>query len=334
MSKVLTVILNYKTPEMTLRAVEYAIAAMEGLEGEITVVDNASGDGSFEKMRDHVAVRNWARVRVIASDRNGGFGSGNNVGIRAGLSDGTKPDYVYILNSDAFPAPDAIRLLLNALETDQSLWCAGSYIHGADDEPHQTLFRFPSIASEFEGAIRFGPVSRLLRKKIVPLPVPEGDVNADWMAGASVLMRQSVLDEIGLFDETFFLYFEETDLFLRAARAGYRSVYVRDSHVMHIGSVSTGMKEWARVPDYWYDSRLYYFRKNHGALYSALATVVHLLGGSFYWLRRSIERKPLNVPSHFLRVLLIHDLKAALRALVGVRNHNVSPAVPIDRNGT
>lgn len=333
MSTILTVILNYKTPDMTLRAVEHAIAAMEGLPGEITVVDNDSRDGSLDSIRSHVQAQGWDRVRVIASDRNGGFGAGNNVGIRAGLSDGSKPDYVYTLNSDAFPAPDAIRQLLSAVQADKTLWCAGSYIHGDDDQPHQTLFRFPSVASEFEGAIRFGPVTRLLKDRIVPLPVPDTNARGDWMAGASVLMRQDVLDEIGLFDETFFLYFEETDLFLRAKRAGYGSVYVRDSHVMHIGSVSTGMKEWARVPDYWYDSRLHYFVKNHGPGYAALATAVHLLGGSLYWLRRTIERKPMNMPKHFLRVLLTHDLKSVLRAKGGARNPNASPAVPADRNG-
>jgi GT2 family glycosyltransferase len=332
MTKVLTVILNYKTPDMTIRALDHALVAMQGLQGEITVVDNASGDGSFEQISAHVATLGQPGVRVIASDRNGGFGAGNNVGIRAGLSDGSKPDYVYILNSDAFPAPDAIALLLQALQADPTLWAAGSFIHGEEGDPHQTLFRFPSVASEFEGAIRFGPVSRLLKDRIVPLPVPETDARADWMAGASVMMRQDVLDQIGLFDERFFLYFEETDLFLRARRAGYGSVYVRGSHVMHIGSVSTGMKEWARVPDYWYDSRLHYFAKNHGAAYAALATAVHLLGGSLYWLRRSLERKPMDVPKHFLRVLLTHDLKFALRALGGARSANASAAVPADRN--
>lgn len=334
---VLTVILNYKTPDMTLRSVDHALRAMDGIAGEIIVVDNESADGSFQKMLNHAQTYGWTRdnrVRVVESGHNGGFGAGNNFGIRAGLSNGTQPDYVYILNSDAFPAPDAIRLLLAALEQDQTLWCAGSYIHGQDDAPHQTLFRFPSIASEFEGAIRFGPVSKLLRGKQVPLPVPDTDTHADWMAGASVLMRRDVLDRIGAFDETFFLYFEETDLFLRAARAGYRSVYVRDSHVMHIGSVSTGMKEWSRVPGYWFDSRLHYFTKNHGAAYAAAATIAHLLGGGLYWLRRQIDRKPLNQPPHFLRTMLFHDLTFAIRALGGVRKSSPNSAVPADRTNS
>ncbi len=315
----LTVVLNWRTPDMTLRAVDHALTAMAGIAGEVVVVDNDSGDGSFQKMQDHVVAKGWDRVRVVQSGQNGGFGAGNNFGIRAGLSDGSSPDLVYILNSDAFPAPDAIRLLIDALRRDPALWAVGSYIHGEEGDPHQTLFRFPSIAGEFEGAIRFGPVSRLLKKRIVPLPVPDGDAQADWMAGASVLMRREVLDEIGLFDESFFLYFEETDLFLRAARAGYRSVYVRDSKVMHIGSVSTGMKKWTRVPGYWLDSRLHYFVKNHGPAYALAATSVHLLGGSLYWLRRQLGRKPVNTPTNFLRSLFIHDFKVALRTLTGAR---------------
>lgn len=333
--RLLTVVLNYRTPDMTMRAVDHALRAMKDLNGEIVVVNNASGDGSFQKMTDHATAMGWTadnRVRVLQSGWNGGFGAGNNFGIRAGLSDGSKPDFVYILNSDAFPAPDAIQLLIQALRADPTLWCAGSYIHGEQNDPHQTLFRFPSIAGEFEGAIRFGPVTRLLRQKVVPLPVPKTDIRADWMAGASVLMRQSVLDEIGLFDETFFLYFEETDLFLRAARAGYGSIYVRKSKVMHIGSVSTGMKEWRRVPGYWFDSRLHYFVKNHGVAYAAAATAVHLIGGSLYWLRRRIERKPTGMAPHFLRTLLAHDLKSALRAMTGARKpSSCRSAVPVDR---
>lgn len=332
--RVLTVILNWRTPDMTLRAKEHALAAMQGIAGEIIVVDNDSGDGSFEKIQNHTQSHGWDRdnrVRVLQSGRNGGFGAGNNVGIRAGLSDGSKPDYVYVLNSDAFPAPDAIQRLLDVVQADSALWAAGSYIHGEQNDPHQTLFRFPSVASEFEGAIRFGPVTRLLRKHVVARPLPDADTDADWMAGASVLMRQSVLDEIGLFDETFFLYFEETDLFLRAARAGYRARYVRGSHVMHIGSVSTGMKEWARVPDYWFDSRLHYFTKNHGVLRATMATMAHLCGGAAHWLRCTLERKPKNTPPHFLRHLLIHDLKYAMRALGGARKPNAQTAAQADR---
>ena len=90
--RVLTVILNWRTPEMTLRAVQAARSAMQGIDGAITVVDNASGDGSEAALR--AATRDMPDVRVIQAGRNGGFGAGNNVGIRAGLPGGGRPDYV------------------------------------------------------------------------------------------------------------------------------------------------------------------------------------------------------------------------------------------------
>ena len=314
--RVLTIVLNWRTPEMTLKAVAAARCAMEGIAGEITVVDNDSQDGSFEHLSERVRAEGWANVRVIQSGRNGGFGAGNNVGIRAGLADGTAPDYVYILNSDAFPAPDAIQRLLDYLESTPNAGFAGSLIQGPEGDTHLTTFRFPSIASEFEGAVRLGPISRLLKNARVPVETPTSAGRVDWLAGASLMMRQSVLDQIGLFDETFFLYFEETDLCRRALKAGHEVHFVPESRVAHIGSASTGMKEWRRVPGYWFDSRLHYLTSNHGRAYAALATLAHLAGGGVARLREIVQRKPQSTPQFFLIDMALHGLRAALSGAV------------------
>lgn len=306
---ILTIVLNYKTSQMTLRAAAAARIAMEGLPGEIVIVDNDSQDGSFEEMTAHVAAEGWDNTRVVQSGCNGGYGAGNNVGIRAGLSGGNRPDYVYILNSDAFPKKDAIRVLYKHLETTPTTGFAGSFIEGEDEVQHTTTFRFPSILGEFEGAIRLGPVSRLLSSFRVPRELHE-TAKVDWLAGASVMMRQDVLDEIGLFDETFFLYFEETDLCRRATTAGYQIMFLADSVVTHIGSVSTGMKEWQRVPDYWFASRWHYFTKNHGRLYAACVTTLHLVGGGLHWLRCKLTGKAYTGAPHFLRAMARHDVAA------------------------
>lgn len=313
-ARVLTILLNWRSAEMTVQALAAAVVAMQGVEGGITVVDNNSGDGSEERLRAEVSARGWGdRVRVVQAGVNGGFGAGNNVGIRAGLPDGP-PDFVYILNSDAFPAPDAIRILRDHLLTHPATGFAGSYIHGTDGAPHTTCFRFPGIASEFEGAARTGPVSRLLRRHIVPMDIPaSGVMRVDWLAGASLMMRQSVLDDIGLFDEGYFLYFEETDLCLRAARAGWPTDYLRASEVAHVGSASTGMKHWARVPGYWFDSRWRYFAKNHGRGTALAATLAHLAGGLLHRLRCGLTRRPCGDPPHFLRDMAAHMLRHALR---------------------
>lgn len=323
MPGLLTVILNWRTPDMTLRSVEAALAALEGIKGALVVVDNDSGDGSFEKLSAAVTARGWdlgpQQVRVLQSGRNGGFGAGNNFGIRAGMPDGSRPDYVYILNSDAFPAPDAIRALLTHLETHPQTGFAGSYIHGPDGEPHRTAFRFPSIPGEFEAQIRFGPVSKLLKRWIVAQPLPTQTSRVDWLAGASLMMRQKVLDQIGLFDETFFLYYEETDLCRRASLAGWPTDYVVESRVAHIGSVSTGMKTWARIPQFWLDSRLHYYVKNHGRLYAFAATLATLTGGALWRARLLIQRKDRGDPPHYLRDLVAHGLRAMLRPLFSGR---------------
>lgn len=319
MPRLLAILLNYRTAEMTGRAAIAAVRALDGLDAELVIVDNDSGDGSFEHLQSFVTQQGWPHVRVVQSGHNGGFGAGNNAGAQAGCADGQRPDYVYFLNSDAFPAPDAIRLLVAALEADPSAGLAGSHIHGPEGDPHVTAFRFPSIAGEFEQAIRFGPVSRLLKNARVPMDLPDDVARVDWLAGASMMIRQDVIDRIGLFDETYFLYFEETDLCLRAARAGWHTLYVPQSRVSHIGSVSTGMKTWDRIPQFWLDSRLHYFTKNHGPAYAAGATAMHVLGGVLYRLRALIQRKPRVDPRYFLIDLLRYDLRAALRRLSGTR---------------
>ncbi len=313
-SRLLTVVLNWRTPEMTLDAVRAAAAAMDGLDGEITVVDNASGDGSEEMLRAGVAAGDWpVPVRVIQSGRNGGFGAGMNVGIRAGRADGARADLVYILNSDAFPAPDAVRALVDHLAAHPEAGFAGSRIHGPGGDPHVTAFRFPTIASEFEGAARWGPVSRLLVRHRVHLGVPEATRPVDWLAGASLMMRADVLEEIGLFDEGFFLYFEETDLCRRARAAGHEVHYVVESRVAHLGSVSTGRKGWARVPSYWFESRWRYFHKSRGRPYAVAASVAHVAGGLILRLKLALKREARVDPPGFLRSLARHDARRLFR---------------------
>lgn len=319
--KVLVVCLNYRTAEMTLRSVRAALGAMRGLNAELVLVDNASGDGSVEVMQQALDTADWARgapIRLIASDHNGGFGAGNNIGIQAGWSDGSRPDYVFLLNSDAFPAPDVLRLLVAHMEGAPDCAFTGCYIHGEDGAEHLTTFRFPTLWSELDAGARLGPINRALRNRVVPRAMTaSGPV--DWLAGAAVMMRDSVLREIGGFDEQFFLYFEETELCLRAARAGYGVHYLREARVMHIGSVSTGMRSWDRIPGFWLDSRYYFFAKSYGRAYAAGALALRVLGESLHRLRSLATKTRRTDPAQFLRDLIVHDLKHLSRPLPEAR---------------
>jgi len=306
---VLCILLNFRTAEMTLRAAQAALADMRAVGGELVIVDNASGDGSYETIARSVASRGWGEeglVRVIASPVNGGFGAGNNIALRMSMSDGRAPDYFYILNSDAFPDAGCIAGLVAHLEAHPRAGFACSHVRGEDDEVHTTAFRFPSIAGEFVGAARLRAVERVLPDVTVPMPIPPNTAQVDWCAGASMLVRRAMLDEIGLFDETFFLYFEETDLCLRAARTGWGCWYVRESRVVHIGSGSTGLKTTRRMPAYWYDSRRHYFIKNHGRFYAVMALVAHVAGGVLHRARTGLAGRRPQDPNWFLSDLIAH----------------------------
>ena len=302
----LVVILNFRTAPMTLRAAEAALADMPP-GAELVLVDNASGDGSARVLEEAIAARGWdrdGRVRLLLSGRNGGFGAGNNIGLRAAMSDGTRPDFFYILNSDAFPDPGCIGTLQAHLLAHPRAGFAASHVRGEDGVPHTTAFRFPTVAGEFEGGARLGPVTRALHRHVIAPDLPTDAARVDWAAGASLMIRAETLEQIGLFDETFFLYFEETDLLLRAARAGWECWYVPRARVVHIGSVSTGMKAWARVPRFWFASRRHYFVKSHGRAYAAAAWGARVAGSALHALRCRVTGRPSQDPPHFLGDLL------------------------------
>ncbi len=329
MPSVLTIVLNWRTPAMTLDAVGAALTALDGIDGALVIVDNDSQDGSFAQLSEAVVARGWNKgaqsVRVVQAGRNGGYGAGNNFGIRTGLPGGQRPDFVYILNSDAFPEKGTVRTLLDHMQAHPRTAFAGSALYGKEGDHHNSAFRFPSITSEIVGQLRFGPLSRMFEKSMVVMPPPTNEAKVHWMAGASLMARQTALDQIGLFDETFFLYFEETDLCHRAIKAGWDCVFVPSSRAMHLGSVSTGMRKWQRIPQYWLDSRLHYFVKNHGVAYASLATLALLTGGGIWRLRLLVQRKDRGDPPYFLRDLALHAMKSCIAPPWRARVETVQP---------
>jgi GT2 family glycosyltransferase len=141
-----------------------------------------------------------------------------------------------------------------------------------------------------------------LKRFIVAPPLPESTRVVDWLAGASMMVKREVFEKVGLFDEGFFLYFEETDLCRRAQEAGFRTAYVRESAVAHIGHGSTALNDHALPrPEYWFASRRRYFEKNHGRPYLFASNVAAVTGLVLDRARRKVQRMPLVDPPRFLR---------------------------------
>ena len=312
--KIVCIIVNYRTAKLAVSAATSTVQELMQLDTnwKLVVVDNNSDDGSLDILADGLQSLRYnleaddEKIEFIESDHNGGYGYGNNLVLRRYLGSSEPPDYFYILNPDAQPTPGSVCSLVEFMESHRKVGIAGSRIIGPDGIPHVTAFRFPGIASEFEGAIKFGPVSKALKDYSVPLGIPEESTQVDWVAGASMILRTEMLQQIGLFDERYFLYYEETDLCLNAKKAGWTTWYIRDSEAVHIGSASTGMKNWERLPKYWLDSRRTYFVKNFGRLYYGIATIACVLGHALFWLHSSVRGKPQSEPHHVATDMTFH----------------------------
>lgn len=303
-----TIIVNYRTPDLVVDCLR-SLAPEVATADPIIVVDSDSGDDSVSRLQDAIKKNQWAnRVHLLRLLRNGGYSAGNNAGIRWAQDHGPRVDYFLLLNPDTIVRPGAIAALIEFLETHPQVGIAGSRLEDPDAAPQRSAFRFPSLLSELEGGLRLGFITRWLHRFVVAPPVRDEPHSTDWVAGASMMIRREVINQIGLMDEGYFLYFEEVDYCKMARRAGWSCWYVPASRIVHLVGQSTGVTDPKvapkRVPQYWFASRRRYFVKNHGRLYAALASVVWVTGYALWRVRRWLQRKPDRDPPCYLRDFL------------------------------
>lgn len=307
MPRTLIVIVNYRTPGQTCDCLA-SLAAENPLASDfgVLVVDNGSEDGSAAAIATCIQERDWNRwAQVLPLEENRGFASGNNAALAPALQSPAAPEFYLLLNPDTIVRQGAVKALIQFLDEHPRAGLAGSRLEDLDETAQRSAFRFPGILSEFERGMRFGPCSRMLAKHLVAPPVCNVTHRTDWLAGASVLVRRQVFEEIGLLDVGYFLYFEELDFCLRAARAGWECWYVPASRVVHLVGQASGMKSGStgrkRMPTYWFDSRRRYFEKSHGWFYARLVDLAWM-GGHLLWrLRRVLQHKPDDDPPYLLR---------------------------------
>lgn len=305
--RILVVIVNYKTPGLTLDALD-AIKDEVLARGDthVVVTDNHSGDGSVEKLQAGLAERGYGRwCTLMPLPENGGFAYGNNRGMRPYFEGPTQPDYVWLLNPDTVARKLALSILVDYLEAHPEVGIAGSRLEDPDGTPQRSAFRFPTIASELEEGLRLGLVSKLLADKIVAPPVTDEVILTDWVAGASMLIKRDVFRKVGLLDERYFMYYEEVDFCLKARRAGYRCAYVPASRVVHLVGQASGVTDPTKAnrprPQYWFDSRRTYFNQNYGPAVAVGADLAFTAAFAAWRVRRVIQRKPDPDPQDLLK---------------------------------
>lgn len=308
------IVLNYRTPDLTIDCLHSLVSEVPSVPGtQVVVVDNASNDGSVERIQGAIHRENWGDwVTFMPLDRNGGYAAGNNAGIRPALEAEHPPEYILLLNPDTVVRPNALKALVNFMDAHPEVGIAGSRLEDPDGTPQQSAFRFPNVWAELDGGLRLGVVSRLLSRWSIAPPVKDEIHQTDWVAGASMIVRRQVFEDVGLMDEKYFLYFEEVDFCLAANRAGWSCWYVPESRVVHFVGQSSGVTDTKskpkRRPTYWFDSRRRFFVKNYGWWYAILTELAWASGFALWRVRRAIQRKPDNDPPKFLQDFVLNSV--------------------------
>ena len=295
---VLVVIVNYRSAALTIKCLASLVEEMTAFpNGRVIVVDNASEDDSVESIATAISTHEWQDwVELLPSDVNGGYAYGNNLALVQAFKQNQRPDYVYLLNPDTIIRPGAMRELMAFMEANPTVGITGSRLEDLDQTPQYSAFRFPTLGSEIDQGLKLGIVTKLLSRWVTILPMTDQPCPADWVAGASMMVRTEVFEDVGLMDDDYFLYYEEVDFCLQAYRNSWSCWYVPASRVVHFVGQSTGVttptEALKRLPAYYLESRRRYFTKNHGQLYRFLVDTAYLIAILLWQLRRLVQRKP------------------------------------------
>ena len=283
------VIVSFNTRDVTRRCLEHVRRHAAGVGHEVLVVDNASDDGSA----DMVATE-FPEVRLIRQDRNRGFAGGNNPAM--GVARGR---YILLLNSDAFLAEGVLEKTLRYMEDHPDIGVLGCKLTDPDGTmqpsarmlpgPLNKILHITGLAARFPGSRFFGRVDYTWWDHSEPRSV-------GWVVGAYFLIRRDTVQDIGVLDERYFLYFEEIDYCLSARRAGWEVVFFPHAQVVHLGgqsSVNTGRRVSAKgrqMVAIRITSEFRFYRKLYGRMHVMLSAGIELAWNGLVYVKNSFRR--------------------------------------------
>jgi len=256
-------IVNTNNRQLLLSCLESLHASMTPEIGvEIVVLDNASEDRSAEAVRER-----FPGVRLLAQGFRAGFGANHNTVIRA-----TNGRYVFVLNEDTTSDDWGFARLVAEMGAYPRTAVLGPRLVYPDGRHQGSAWRFPTPLVSLVGLPTLGKVGIDQSKGKRPRAV-------DWVVGAALLLRREALDSVGLFDEGFFIYFEEVDLCLRLRRAGWEVRYLPTVSVVHHESQFSADIPERRINEMW-RGRHRYWRKHHSAAGTRIAALA--TGGQYF----------------------------------------------------
>jgi GT2 family glycosyltransferase len=209
------------------RHIEACLSSLQenvpSVEHEIIVVDNASTDGSRE-----LIARSFPAVRLIANADNAGFSRANNIGAKD-----SRGEFLLFLNTDTVVTPGSIGGWLDHLGADPSIGAAGPALLRKGGAVQVSFGKKVNFPAQLWQKLFLNPVYRRLLKKSA------GTRSVGWLSAACLLCRRKAFEQVGGFDENFFIYFEDIDLCLRLREAGWKLVYIPGTRIFHEGGATT-----------------------------------------------------------------------------------------------
>ena len=213
------IIVNYNTLQITQNCIESVIEKTKGIQYEIILVDNASTDGSkefFEKDN---------RVKYIYSEKNGGFGYGNNLGMKV-----AKGKYFFLLNSDTLLVNNAVKEFYDYAESKDKKAVYGCYLQHIDGSYCNSFFFFPAFT-----------IKDFLKRQIFGQDYGAGDFQArkvEAVSGANMFFHREIYEKTNGFDENIFLYGEEGEWQYRMMKYGYHGYLINSPRIIHLAGQS------------------------------------------------------------------------------------------------
>ncbi len=302
--KVSAVLVSYNTKELTLVAISHVLRDFESLDsGEIILVDNNSQDGTV------VAVKSaYPTVQIVQNHENVGFGKANNQAFAL-----CRGEYVLLVNTDAFVHSGCIRSLTEFLNTHPDVGVVAPRVVNKDGSLQVSVHAFPTPLRCWIENLWLNPfVRNVFNLRDWRSWAHDETQEVPWVIGACMLVRKSIIDSVGGFDERFFMYSEETDWQYRMRKAGWKICFVHAAEVTHLGGASGGTESLnSNTRMAFFESLDYYVQKNHswfGLLFFRAGMLVGSLLRVILWflilmLRRSLRRQARYKVSHYVWLL-------------------------------
>ena len=271
---------------MTKKALNDLFASVGDLELEVFMIDNASRDNSVEVLR-----REYPNITLIENNKNVGFGRANNQALPF-----IKGRYVLLLNTDAFVEPDTLIKTMQYMDKHPRCGMVGVRLVGRDGVLQPSCRYFPTAWNIFLERTNLKKYFKHA-KLIDNMSWDHTSVRScDWVPGCYALIRKEVIDQVGLFDPRYFLYYEEVDHCFAAKRAGWEVAYYPDTTVVHIGGESAKHEaaissQSRQIESLQIESELLFFRKNHGVLGVITHLTLNSLADFILFLKALIKLK-------------------------------------------